>query len=315
MSEAVVSSRVGRTWLWAGAACAFLVAADLAASAAAQQETFSSPEQAAAALISAAEPFDVTELKAILGPDGEDLVETGDPVQDKKQAAAFAAQAREKTEVVRDPKDPKVATLTVGDEDWPMPIPIAENDGRWSFDSKAGREEILQRRIGRNELDAIEVCRGYVEAQRDYSLEKHDGSQVNQYAQRVISTPGKQDGLAWRAADGSWQGPVGEAIARVIAEGYESKVQPYHGYYFKILTGQGPAAPLGRMDYVVEGAMIGGFALAAAPSDYGVTGIQTFIVSNDGVVYQKDLGPDTLEKFRALELYDPDATWTPVEEP
>ncbi len=178
----------------------------------------------------------------------------------------------------------------------------------------AGKEEILRRRIGQNELDAIAVCRGYVEAQREYSLTRHDGVLVNQYAQRVISTPGKQDGLSWRAADGTWQGPVGEEIARFIGEGYSDKSQPFHGYYFKVLKGQGPDAPLGAMDFMVEGAMIGGFALVAAPAEYGVTGIQTFIVSWEGVVYQKDLGEKTLDAFKTMERYNPDSTWQAVQD-
>jgi hypothetical protein len=279
------------------------------------QRTFASAEEAASALVDAAERYDVAALTEILGPDGLDLVVTEDAVQSENQAAAFAAQAREKMAVVRDPGNAKRATLTAGADDWPMPIPIVGKRGAWRFDTKAGRQEILQRRIGGNEIDAIEICRGYVEAQHEYALVKHDGSAVNQYARRIVSTPGKQDGLAWQAADGSWQGPVGEGLARVIAEGYSERIEPYHGYYFKILTGQGPSAPLGAMDFVVGGAMIGGFALVAAPADYGVTGIKTFIVSHDGVVYEKDLGPKTLETLRTMERFDPDKSWSPVETP
>ena len=227
----------------------------------------------------------------------------------------MSAEARVKHGVVRDPGKPKVAVMSVGEDDWPLPVPLVEKKGQWSFDTKAGRQEVLYRRIGENELDAIEVCRGFVEAQHEYASQKRDGAYINQYAQRVVSTPGKQDGLAWQAADGTWQGPVGEGIARVIAEGYSDRYEPYHGYYFKILKGQGPAAHLGEMDFVVNGAMIGGFALVAAPADYKVTGVKTFIVSHDGVVYEKDLGPKSVEKFRALERYDPDPSWTPVEEP
>jgi hypothetical protein len=283
-----------------------------AAGAAAQQKTFATPEDAAHALIAAAETFNVPELKTILGPDGVDLVETGDPVHDKQQAEAFAAEAREKTEVVRDKSKPGVATVVVGNEDWPSPIPIVQKNGRWSFDTKKGRQEILYRRIGGNELAAISICEGYVEAQREYAETRHDGSPINQYAQRIVSTKGKQDGLAWQTADGTWEGPVGDGIARVIAEGYTSKYQPYHGYYFKVLTRQGPAAPGGEMSYVVGGVMIGGFALAAAPTDYAVTGVKTFIVGNDGIVYEKDLGPSTLDLFRKMETYNPDKTWTPT---
>jgi hypothetical protein len=280
----------------------------------AEQKVFKTPEEAAEALVSSAEKFDLAALKAILGPDGLNLVVTEDPVLDKKQATEFAAQARLQSRVVRDSSDAKVARLLVGPDEWPVPIPIVEADGKWRFDTKTGAEEILLRRIGHNELDAIEVCRGYVEAQDEYASEKHDGATVNQYAQRIISTAGKQDGLAWQNPDGTWGGPVGETIAKVISEGYVDHPTPYHGYYFKILKGQGPAAPMGRMDFVVEGVMIGGFALVAAPAEYGVTGVMTFIVSSSGIVYQKDLGPKTVEEFRSMELYNPDPSWQPVEE-
>jgi hypothetical protein len=263
-------------------------------------------------LIAAGERWDVEALKNILGPRGVDLVVTDDQVQDKNQSQAFAAEARIKTQVVKDASNPKVAHLLVGNDDWPLPIPIVEDRGGWRFDTETGRQEVLLRRIGSNELDAIEVCRGYVEAQKEYALVKHDGAMVNQYAQRVISTPGKHDGLAWQGPDSTWQGPVGEGIARVIAEGYSDKQLPYHGYYFKILKGQGPAAPMGEMDFVVKGAMIGGFALAAAPAEYGVTGIKSFIVSHDGIVYEKDMGEDTVKQYEAMERYNPDSTWTPV---
>jgi hypothetical protein len=162
-------------------------------------------------------------------------------------------------------------------------------------------------------LDAIQVCRGYVEAQQEYALSKHGDSRVNQYAQRIIASPGKQDGLAWKTPDGKWEGPVAEGIARVISEGYSSRYEPYHGYYYKVLKGQGPSAHLGSMDFVVNGAMIGGFALAAAPADYGATGVKSFIVSHDGVVYEKDLGEKTPDLFRAMDRFDPDSTWSPVE--
>jgi hypothetical protein len=280
-----------------------------------EQTAFKTPEAAAEALIAAAESFDVPALTEILGPDGVDLVVSEDEVSDRNTAAGFAAQARTKTLVTRDPENKKVAVLSVGAEAWPLPIPIVKTSGKWRFDTAAGRDELLYRRIGSNELDAIEICLGYVEAQYEYAYVKHDGSLVNQYAQRIISTPGLQDGLAWRTADGSWQGPVGEGIARAIAEGYSERTEPYHGYYFKILTGQGPDAPMGEMDYLVNGAMIGGFALVAAPADYKVTGVKTFIVSQDGVVYERDLGPTTLDQFRAMERFNPDPSWEPVAGP
>jgi hypothetical protein len=273
------------------------------------QETFATPQQAAEAVIQAAEKFDVPALKEIFGPDGEGLVTTADAVQDKNRAAAFAAKAREKNSVTTDPKNPARAMLSVGNDDWPFPVPIVKKGGKWHFDSKAGLKEVLARRIGANELDAIEICRGFVDAQKDYASEIHDDSGVNQYAQRIISTPGKQDGLVWRNPDGSLGGPVSEGVGRAIEQGYTSRSEPYHGYYFKVLKGQGPAAPLGELDFVINGVMIGGFALVAAPAEYRVTGVQTFIVSHDGIVYQKDLGPDSLKAFKDMERYNPDKTW------
>jgi hypothetical protein len=278
------------------------------------ERTFATPEEAVTALVAAAERFDVPELKAILGPEGEPLVASADTVADRNHAAAFAAEARVQQRLEFDSTKTS-AVLNVGAEDWPMPVPIVEQGGKWHFDAAAGKEEVLRRRIGQNELDAITVCQGFVEAEREYASVRHDGALVNQYAQRVISTPGKQDGLAWQAADGTWQGPVGESVARFITEGYSDRSQPFHGYHFKVLKGQGPAAPLGAMDFMVAGAMIGGFALVAAPAEYGVTGIQTFLVGWDGVVYQKDLGDRTLDTFRTMELFNPDSTWTPVDQP
>jgi hypothetical protein len=274
-----------------------------------KQTMFPTPQKAADALIQAAGTFDVPVLKQILGPASEDLLETEDPVRDKNNAAEFAAKAHEKTEVAIDPKNSAVATLVVGDDAWPLPIPIVRKGKEWMFDTNAGKQEALRRRIGSNELDAITICHGYVDAQLEYALQKHDNTEVNQYAQRVISTPGKHDGLVWRNSDGSLGGPIAEEIADALQQGYTDKSQPYHGYFFKILKGQGPAAPLGAMDFVVDGAMIAGFALAAAPAEYRVTGVKTFIVSYEGIVYQKDLGPDTLKIFRAMEVYNPDKTW------
>jgi hypothetical protein len=275
----------------------------------AAQTKFATPQMAADSLIQAASNYDVPALAKILGPDSQDLLASEDTVQNKNNAEAFAAKARQKTEISVDPKKPNVATVLVGDDSWPLPIPVVKTGNEWMFDTKAGRREMLLRRIGSNELDAIEICRGYVDAQLEYAMEKHDGAEVNQYAQRVISTSGKHDGLVWRNPDGTLGGPIAEKIADALQQGYTNKSQPYHGYYFKILKGQGPAAPLGAMNFVVNGAMIGGFALAAAPADYRITGVQTFIVSYDGIVYQKDLGPDTLKIFSAMETYNPDKTW------
>jgi Protein of unknown function (DUF2950) len=276
-----------------------------------KQKEFDTPKQAADALIQVAANFDVAAAKEILGPDSEDIVSSEDPVMDKNRALAFAAKAKEKSSIQIDKKDSNRAIVLVGNDDFPLPIPIVKRKGKWSFDTKVGREEILNRRIGANELNAIEICRGFDEAQHEYAQEKHDDSKVNQYAQRIISSPGKHDGLAWQNADGTWGGPVGEEVAKALEQGYtqQSKPQPYHGYYFKVLKGQGPAAPMGQMDFVIEGAMIGGFALAAAPAEYRVTGVMTFIVGPDGVVYEKDLGPDTLKTFQSMERYNPDKTW------
>ena len=283
-----------------------------APAAAPKQKIFSSPNAAAEALISAAANFDVPALTEILGPDGIDLVVSEDKVQDRNTAGAFARKGLEKHSVKADPKHAGRMILVIGDDDYPTAIPIVRAQKGWRFDSKAGRQELLYRRIGGNELDAIQICRGYVEAQHEYASKKRDGSRVNQYAQHVIATPGRQDGLAWRTADGKWEGPVGEHVAEAIAQGYSDKAKPYHGYFFKVLKGQGPAAPLGEMDFVVGGAMIGGFALVAAPAEYAVTGVKTFIVSHTGVVYEKDLGEKTLEAFKTMERFNPDKTWKAV---
>jgi len=272
------------------------------------RETFDSPQQAANSLIEAADQFDVPSLMQMFGAGGADFVASADPVEDKKIANAFAAKAREKMSVQPDPKSANRVVLVVGSEEWPFPIPIVKKSDRWFFDTNAGHQEILLRRIGANELDAITICRGYVEAQLEYASQIHDDSGVNQYAQRVISTPGKHDGLAWQNADGTWEGPVGEAVAKALAEGYEEK-KPFHGYYFRLLKGQGRAARLGTLDYFVEGVMIGGFAIVAWPADYRVTGVKTFIVSYDGVVYQKDLGLNTSKIASTMQLYNPDSTW------
>ncbi len=274
-----------------------------------KQTTFDSPRQAADAAIAAAAADDGPALLAMFGPDGKDLIESGDAVADKQLRALFAERAGQKTEIQFDFGNPKLAILLLGEDGWPYPVPIIERNGRWLFDAKAGRDEILARRIGGNELDAIDILRGYVEAQFEYASEYHDGSTILQYAQRSISTPGKHDGLCWREADGTLGGPIGEFVAKALSEGHASKAEPYNGYYFRILRGQGPAAPLGARDYVVKGAMIGGFAMVAWPANYGVTGIQTFQVNHDGLVYQKDLGPETGKIASAMTLYDPGKGW------
>jgi hypothetical protein len=202
-------------------------------------------------------------LHEIFGPGGDDVYLTGEYPQDRQRALDFAAEAREKKNVSTDPKTGNRAFLIVGDENWPFPVPLVKVGNKWHFDPKTGRQELLYRRIGSNELDAIDICNGFVGAQYEYAYQPREEHDVNQFAQRIISTPGKQDGLAWQNADGTWGGPVGEKIARAIEQGYSATAQPYHGYFYKILKGQGPAAPLGEMDYVVKDAMIGGFALVA----------------------------------------------------
>jgi hypothetical protein len=279
-----------------------------------EARAFDSPQQAADALVAAAEKFDVVQLTQIFGPDGNDIILSGEFAQDRKHAAEFASQARLKKSISVNPKSANRAFVLVGNGEWPFPVPLVKRGGKWFFDSNAGRQELVYRRIGANELDAIEICRGYVEAQHEYAIQQRGIYDVNQYAQRIISTSGKQDGLAWQNPDGTWGGPVGENIARAIEHGYTSSSDPYHGYFFKILKGQGPAAPLGAMDFVVKGVMIGGFALVAAPAVYNVTGVRTFIVSHDGVVYEKDFGPKTLEEFNKMDRFNPDETWTPVPE-
>ncbi|HZD95329.1 MAG TPA: DUF2950 domain-containing protein [Candidatus Sulfotelmatobacter sp.] len=275
--------------------------------------SFDTPQEAAAALITAAEKFDERTLIKIFGPGGDDIVLTGESPQDRQRAKEFAAKAGEHMSVSLDPKGGNRAFLIVGNENWPFPVPIVRKSGKWSFDAKAGRQELLYRRIGYNELNAIQICHGYVEAQEDYAYRKRQGYEVNQYAQRIVSSPGKQDGLAWQNPDGTWGGPIGEKAARAMEQGYATG-QPYHGYFFKILKGQGPAAPLGEMDFLVKGVMIGGFALAATPAQYRVTGVKTFIVSHDGVVYQKDFGEKSLDAFKKMERFNPDKSWTPVRE-
>ena len=277
-------------------------------------KAFDTPQQAADAVIKAAADYNVPELMAIFGPDGEDFIESADPVRDKNNGMAFAKEAAAKNSIEVSKSNPNRATIIVGDEEWPFPVPLVKKNGKWYFNAKEGRQEILYRRIGANELDAITVCRGYVEAQKEYASDIHDDSGVNQYAQKIFSTPGKQDGLYWKNADGTSAGPIGDEVAKALEEGYTTGKGGFHGYYFKILKGQGPAAPLGKIDYVIEGIMIGGFALVAVPAEYRVTGVKTFIVSNDGIVYQKDLGPDSLNIVKNMELYNPDKTWQPTDD-
>lgn len=273
---------------------------------------FASPDAAAKALISAAKSDDVTSLIAILGPASKEILTTNDPVADQKIRQEFVGRAAAKMKVVADPREPNAKTLVVGKDDWPLPIPIVQVNGKWYFDLEQGKQEILNRRIGSNELDAIEVGRGYVEAQNNYAEEDRTASGVRHYAQKIISSRGKHDGLYWASSGTNDESPIGEFVSRAFAEGYTKRHEPYHGYYFKILTAQGPHASGGEMSYLHNGFMTGGFALIAWPSDYGSTGIMTFIVDKAGIVYQKDLGSKTPEIAGAYSAYDPDDTWSPV---
>jgi hypothetical protein len=272
----------------------------------APQKTFATPEAAVDALVAAARTDRTGELVKVLGSEGRKLVSSGDAVADKQGRQRFVAVFGQKHEIEK--ADDDKATLIVGNEEWPFPIPIVRVGAVWRFDTRAGEQEILRRRIGRNELGTIEVCRAYVDAQREYALKDRNGDGLLEYAQKFISSKGKQDGLFWETKPGELESPMGPLVARARAEGYER--QPYHGYYFKILKAQGKNAPGGAYSYMAHGRMIGGFALVAYPAEWGNSGIMTFVVNQDGVVYQRNLGPDTPAIARRMASFDPDASWT-----
>jgi hypothetical protein len=276
------------------------------------QPTFATPELAVEAAVKAA-TAGAPALLALLGPEAKDLVDSGDAVQDEKDRAEFIRRAKEKTVIVKDSANSHYATVQIGNDGFPLAIPLLETGGKWKWDTAEGRYEVLVRHIGANELDTITVCRGYVEAQLEYAGMNPTQTGVHEYAQRIISTPGKRDGLYWKTEAGGPESPISEAVARAIAEGYTSKNEPYHGYYYKVLTAQGKSAPLGEMDFVVQGHMIGGFALVAWPAQYRVTGVKTFMISSSGTLYEKDLGADTAKIASAITKYDPDKTWTVTE--
>jgi Protein of unknown function (DUF2950) len=276
------------------------------------QESYKTPEAAADALAGAARTGDRAALIKVLGPDGADIASSGDPVADSDLRKKFVETYDAKHQVKMD-SDAK-ATLIVGPEDFPVPIPLVRKDDAWQFDTAAGRQEILARRIGRNELDAIQSSLAYVDAQNDYAAKDRTGAGSGVYAQRIVSSTGKKDGLYWPASAGGDESPLGELIAEATRQGYrvgEGRT-PYHGYYFKILTRQGPDAPGGALDYVVNGKMIGGFALVAYPAEYRNSGVMTFIVNHNGVVFQKDLGPQTDKLAERMTSFNPDQTWTKV---
>jgi hypothetical protein len=272
------------------------------------QESYKTPEAAVEALVATAKGGDMKAALVVLGRDGEDIISSGDKVSDDAVRYRFVASYDAKHQITME--GDKKAILIIGDNDYPFPIPLEKNkDGTWSFDTQAGREEILARRIGHNELDAIQTSLAYVDAQNDYAA-KDRGDGVGTYAMRFVSAPGKKDGLYWPTAQGE-ESPLGELFAAASRQGYRAGEErsPYHGYYYKILTKQGPAATGGAVDYIVRGKMVGGFALVAYPAEYRNSGVMTFIVNHDGTVFQKDLGPDTAKLAEAMTSFNPDKTW------
>jgi len=281
------------------------------------QKTFSSAAEAADALAGAVQSHDEAAMLAILGSSGRDLISSGDPVADKNKQDSFTAkyQASHQFASAGDGR----TFLYIGIENWPTPIPIRQNGSQWYFDTEYGKQEILYRRIGSDELDAIKVCGAIADAQRDYYSTLHDGASVHQYAQKFRSTAGTQDGLFWKVEAGSQPSPLGPLVAEAAYEGYQHNASgqphPFHGYIYRLLTSQGANAPGGARSYIVDGKMTGGFALVAYPASYRDSGVMTFIVNQDGQVYQKDLGPNTEQIATGMVAYDPDATWQPANKP
>lgn len=279
-------------------------------------EAFATPEEAVSALVAAAQGTDITKLQEIFGSGSEKILSSGDPVMDHKARETFVNlfNERHSLETGRSNK-----VLLIGEENWPFPIPLVERDGRWRFDTAAGAEEIVNRRIGGNELSAIELCRKYVRAQEAYYSEDRDGDGVKEYARYLVSAPGKRDGLFWARRPGEAASPLGPVAVQAFAEGYlkdllkknlDWKPQPYRGYYFRILKSQGASAPGGKKSYVsYGGAMTEGFALVAYPARWGVSGIMTFIVNQNGQVFEKNLGPGSESLGAAMQSYNPDSTW------
>lgn len=307
---------VGGVWriiMALGVAAALVWPATALPAADAAGRQFDSPDHAVDALIAAVRSGRTADLLAIFGPRGKPLVESGDAVADKNGRAKFVASYDESHSLATQPDG--MITLFLGKDNWPFPIPLAKEGKAWRFDTAAGAAEILNRRIGRNELSAIEVCRAYVDAQREYSSKDRNNDGIREYAPHFTSHPNQHDGLYWPVMPGEEPSPMGALVARARDEGYESagtrtKREPYHGYFYRILKRQGPHAPGGAHDYIVGNHMIGGFALVAFPAQYGASGVMTFIVNQDGVVYQKNLGPDTDKIAREMKEFDPDPTWT-----
>jgi len=278
---------------------------------------FDSPQAAVDAFVAALQKNDQKELGRLLGPGIEGLLSSGDPVQDQADRERFLAAYANKHSLQAEGEDSQV--LVVGDNDWPFPIPLVEHKGKWHLDGNAGADELVYRRVGRNELGAIAVSRGFVAAQQEYASQGHDGDPAGIYALKLISDEGTQNGLYWPVADGETPSPAGPFVASAAAEGYrrsDTGPTPYHGYYYRMLYAQGPNAAGGAKDYFKGGVLTEGFALVAWPAEYGVSGVQTFIVNQDGTVFQKDLGEDTATAADAILLFDPDSSWkaVPVED-
>jgi hypothetical protein len=278
------------------------------------QATFATPDKAVEALVDAMRTGDMGEIDTILGPGSDQVVSSGDDVADQQRRQKFLAEYDAKHELIVGADGS--LSLTVGDDDWPMPIPIVSDGGRWRFDTSAGLNEILNRRIGKNELAAIQVCLAVADAQNDYAEQMPEGGDLPVYAQKFFSDPGEKNGLYWPTNPGQPESPLGPLVAEAADQGYsrsESHETPYHGYYYRILTSQGPNAQGSASNYIVNGKMIGGFALVAYPAQYGNSGVMTFIENYQGVVYQKDLGPETATLAHEMSSFDPDTSWKVVE--
>jgi len=276
--------------------------------------SFATPEEAVTALIAALQSNDLAALGGLLGPGSEEILSSGDEVADANGRADFVADFLAKNQLVPDEKG--IMILEVGENDWPLPIPIVEVEGKWRLDGAAGADELVYRRIGRNELGAIAVSRGFVDAQFEYAAKGHDGNDPGTFAAKIFSDPGQHNGLYWPTLAGESPSPAGEAVARAAAEGYKAvtgKRKPYHGYYYRMLFAQGAKAQGGAAEYFVDGLLTQGFALLAWPADYGASGIMSFMVSQDGVVYQRDLGEETPVTVEQIQVFDPDSSWSIVE--